>query len=117
MAAMKRFYEQCAEAGRCPIGPETCDYLDQLEQADPMLDWIEYTEHGYPGRDGWLYIEDCITMESARQLVVEGLANGEIAALVECFGGYLDVACTDCGCHRPITRVSCHGEQFCADCE
>jgi hypothetical protein len=32
--------------------------------------------------------EDCITIESARRLVAEGLANDEIAMFVECFGGY-----------------------------
>jgi hypothetical protein len=32
--------------------------------------------------------EDCITLESARRLVAEGLANDEIEFFVECFGDY-----------------------------
>jgi hypothetical protein len=31
MGAVKRFYEECAEAGRCPISRETFDYLDDVE--------------------------------------------------------------------------------------
>ena len=86
MGAMKRFYEECAEAGRCPIGPRTWDYLDDLESLIPTLDWIEYTEHDYTGHDGRRYVADCITMESARRLVAEGLANDEIIRFVEYWG-------------------------------
>jgi hypothetical protein len=32
--------------------------------------------------------QECITLESARRLVAEGLANDEIAFFVECFGDY-----------------------------
>jgi hypothetical protein len=88
MGATKRFYEDCATAGRCPIGQETWSYLDNLEQADTTLDWVGYTEHDYTGRDGRLYVADCIDMESARRLVDEGLANDEIKDFVECFGDY-----------------------------
>jgi hypothetical protein len=85
MGAMKRFYEECAEAGRCPVTRETFDYLDDVE-CQHGLDWIGYCEHDWIGHDGRLYVEDCITMESARRLVAEGLANGEIEFFVECFG-------------------------------
>jgi len=88
MAAMKRFYEECAAAGRCPISEKTWSYLDKLERADPTLDWIEYDEHEFVGHDGRLYLEDCITIRSARRLLAEGLANDEVEFLVECFGGH-----------------------------
>ena len=78
MGAVKQFYSECAEAGRCPVSRETLDYLDDVE-CRRQLDWIGYTEH-----DG----EECITMESARRLVAEGLANEEIAFFVECFGDF-----------------------------
>jgi hypothetical protein len=87
MGAVKRFYEDCAEAGRCPLSRETFDYLDDMECLLD-LDWIGYCEHDYVGRDGQLYVEDCITMESARRLVAEGIANPEIQNFVECFGDF-----------------------------
>ena len=90
MGAVKAFYEDCAEAGRCPVSRETLDYLDDVECAK-QLDWIGYCEHDYIGRDGREYIEECITMESARRLVAEGLANDEIKFFVECFGDYCPV--------------------------
>ena len=87
MGAVKRFYEDCATAGRCPISRETWDYLDGLEAADTTLDWIAYCEHDYVGRDGRLYVEDCITMESARRLIAEDMATAEIIAFIEYWGG------------------------------
>ena len=86
MGAMKRFYEECAEAGRCPISRETADYLDRLWWRD--LGWVAYCEHEYWATSGLLVSQDCITMESARRLVAEGLANDEITLFVECFGDY-----------------------------
>jgi hypothetical protein len=86
MGAVKRFYEDCAEAGKCPISREAWDYLDGLEAADTTLDWIAYCEHDYAGRDGRLYVEECIEMESARRLIAEGLAHPEIVNFMECFG-------------------------------
>lgn len=89
MSAMKRFYEDCAEAGRCPISERTWDYLDALEAADPAIDWIGYTEHDHRSPvTGLLVSHDCITMESARRLLAESLANAEIAAFVEVFGDF-----------------------------
>lgn len=87
MGAVKQFYSECAEAGRCPISVETGDYLDDIE-CQRGLDWIGYCEHDYEGRDGLAYSQECITMESARRLVAEGLANDEIAMFVECFGDF-----------------------------
>lgn len=87
MGAMKRFYEECAEAGRVPLSVETFDYLDDVECLHD-LDWIGYCEHEYTGRDGRQYTHDCITLESARRLMAEGLANDEITMFVECFGDY-----------------------------
>ena len=88
MGAVKRFYEECAEAGLCPVGPETLDYLDGLEVADTTLDWIAYCEHDYRAINGLLVSQECIRLHSARRLVAEGLANDEIAMFVECFGDY-----------------------------
>lgn len=92
MGAMKTFMHDCAEAGRCPISRETWDHLDRLEAADPALDWIGYCEHDYTDRNGRRGYEDCITMESARRLVAEGLANDEIVLFVEYFGDYCPAA-------------------------
>ena len=84
MGAMKRFYEDCAEAGRCPVSRETCDYLDDVE-CRHQLDWIGYCERDYRAVGGLLVTQDCITLGSARRLVAEGLANDEIKDFVECF--------------------------------
>jgi hypothetical protein len=87
MGAVKRFYEECATAGRCPISRQTWDYLDGLEAADTTLDWIGYTEHEHRSAvTGLLVSHDCITMDSARRLVAEGLANDEIKDFADCFG-------------------------------
>lgn len=87
MGAMKRFYEHCAEANRCPVSVETLDYLDDIECAH-QLDWIGYCEHDYRSQTtGLLVSHNCITLASARRLIAEGLANDEIKSFVECFGG------------------------------
>jgi len=89
MAAMKRFYEDCAVAGRCPISPRTFNYLDDLESIDATIDWIGYCEHDLFDASGRMIgYEDCITMESARRLVAIGLANAEIGSFVDNFGDY-----------------------------
>lgn len=86
MGAVKRFYEDCATAGRCPVSQKTLNYLDDVESI-LELDWIGYTEHDHRSAvTGLLVSHDCITMESARRLVAEGLANGEISAFVDTFG-------------------------------
>lgn len=87
MSATKRFFEECAEAGRCPLSVETFDHIDDVE-CQHGLDWIGYCEQEYVGHDGCEYSQECITMESARRLIAEGLANDEIKDFVECFGGY-----------------------------
>jgi hypothetical protein len=87
MGAVKQFYMDCAEAGRCPISRETFDYLDDLE-CSRQLDWIAYTEHDYTGHNGRPFTQDCITLESACRLVAEGLANDEIRGFVDCFGDF-----------------------------
>jgi len=81
---MKRFYEDCAEAGRVPLTVETFGYLDDIE-CQHGLDWIGYCEHDYRAVGGLLVSHDCITMDSARRLVAEGLANDEIIGFVGCF--------------------------------
>lgn len=85
MGAVKGFFIECAEAGRCPISKETADYLDDLE-CRLQLDWIGYCEHDYTGRDGRLHVADCITIESARRLSAERLADMEIEWFLEYFG-------------------------------
>lgn len=105
MGAVKAFYMDCAEAGRCPVTRETFDYLDDIESLR-QIDWIGYCEHGYTGRDGRRYVEECITMESARRLVAEGLANDEIEFFVECFGDCytkpLPIHCPRCAEERGV---------------
>jgi hypothetical protein len=86
MGAVKRFYEDCAEAGRCPVSRETLDYLDDVE-CERQLDWIGYCEHSFRSAvTGLLVTQECITLESARRLVADRLANDEIVGFVECFG-------------------------------
>ena len=87
MGAVKGFYMDCAEAGRCPVSRETLDYLDDVECAK-QLDWIGYTEHDYRAVNGLLVSQECISLESARRLVAEGLANDEIEFFVSCFGDF-----------------------------
>jgi hypothetical protein len=87
MGAMKQFFAECAEAGRCPVSRETLDYLDDVE-CQRQLDWIGYTEHDYRAVNGLLVSQECISLESARRLVAEGLANDEIKFFLECFGGF-----------------------------
>jgi len=87
MSATKRFYESCAEAGMCPVNPETWATLDRLEQADQSIDWIGYCEYDYHGFDRKLYVQDCITLESAKRLISLGLATDEIISFVEYWGG------------------------------
>ena len=85
MGAVKNFYHDCAEAGRCPLSPVAFDALDDAE-CRLGLDWIEYCEHEYTGRSGRLYVEECITVESARRLVAEGVEIAEVIAFLEYFG-------------------------------
>jgi len=88
MGAIKRFCEECAAAGRCPLTRETFDYLDDVE-CQRGLDWIGYCEHEVRNDRGRVVAwQDCVTLESARRLVAEGLANDEITTFVECFGDY-----------------------------
>jgi len=87
MGAMKQFFAECAEASRCPVSRETLDYLDDVE-CQHQLDWIGYTEHDYRAVNGLLVSQECISLESARRLVAEGLANDEIKFFLECFGGF-----------------------------
>jgi hypothetical protein len=87
MGAMKQFFAECAEAGRCPVSRETLNYLDDVE-CQNQLDWIGHTEHDYRAVNGLLVSQECISLESARRLVAEGLANDEIKFFLECFGGF-----------------------------
>lgn len=87
MGAVKAFYMDCAEAGRCPVSVETLDYLDDIE-CQRQLDWIGYCEHDCRSPvTGLLVSHDCITLESARRLIAEGLATDEITEFVGCWGG------------------------------
>lgn len=85
MGAFKNLCIEVAEAGKCLIGPETFGYLDDLE-CERGIDWIGYTEFDFTGRDGKTHSEECITIESARRLVAEGIANDEIKDFMEHFG-------------------------------
>lgn len=115
MGAVKAFYMDCAEAGRCPVSAETLEYLDDIESLNG-LDWIGYCEHEYTGRDGRQYTHDCITLESARRLIAARLANAEIGSFVDNFGDCYR-PCDGCGHAGPIALTSRHGERFCANCQ
>lgn len=99
MGAFKNLCIEVAEAGKCLIGIETLAYLDDIE-GQKGIDWIGYTEFDFTGRDGTLHTEECITIESARRLVAEGLANDEIKDFMEHFGGLAPATpghCPRCG--------------------
>lgn len=120
MGALKRFYEEVACAGMCPVSRETWDYLDNIECAR-KIDWIGYTEFDYQGHDGAWHSQECITMDSARRLVAEGLANTEIEFFVECFDGYepdRTIPCDSCGGRHRASALTLmrHGERFCGEC-
>lgn len=115
MGAVKNFYHDCAEAGRVPLSAEAFDELDDVE-CRLGLDWIEYCEHDYLGRDGRLHVEECITVESARRLVAEGVEIAEVIAFLE-YWGDCNRPCDGCGHAEPIALVSRHGERFCANCQ
>lgn len=120
MGAVKNFLAECAEAGCCPLSVEALARLDDLE-CQRGIDWIDYCEHDYEGRDGVSHSQECVTMETARRLLAEGLACGEIEFFVECFGDFdpsASVPCDSCGDrHRAgdLTLMR-HGERFCDDC-
>ena len=44
MSAFKSYLVECAEAGVCPLGRESFDYLDRLESERPDIDWIGYRD-------------------------------------------------------------------------
>jgi hypothetical protein len=119
MGAVKRFYEECAEAGRCPVSRETLEYLDDVE-CKHQLDWIGYCEHDYVGRDGRRHWQDCITMESARRLAAANMANDEIRSFIESFGeNCKDRQCWRCGvtAGRNYFVPNEKGENLCVWCE
>lgn len=86
MGAVKAFYHDCAEAGRVPLSAEAFGELDDAE-CRLGLDWIEYCEHDYRSPvTGLLVSHDCITVESARRLVAEGVEIAEVIAFLEYWG-------------------------------
>ena len=120
MGAFKNFCIEVAEAGRCLVNRETLDYLDDIE-CSKKIDWIGYCCHQHTGQLGLLVSAECITIESARRLVAEGLANDEISDFVEFFGDCAPECrsrCSDCGAavNAGFCRVSRHGERFCPNC-
>lgn len=120
MGSMKRFYEEVACAGMCPLSVQAMGRLDDLE-CQRQIDWIGYTEFGFRGHGGVWQSQECITLKSARRLVAEGLACTEIEFFVECFGDYVPdrtIPCDSCGDgHRAgdLTLMR-HGERFCEEC-
>jgi hypothetical protein len=85
MSAVKNFLSECAAAGCCPLSDDTLGYLDDIE-CERQIDWIGYCEHDYTGFDGGQYTHCCITIDSARRLAAEGLANVEIEGFLHTWG-------------------------------
>lgn len=111
MSGIKRFFEDAAEAGMCPVEQETWDYLEGLECAG-RIDFLIYE---YEGHDGTMHSCECISVQVALDLVNAGLANDEIKNFVECFGGFW--RCNDCGRHgRSHYFVDTGAEILCVDC-
>ena len=120
MGAYKNLCTEAAEAGKCLIGKESFGYLEALE-GERGIDWVGRTKYVFRGYDGTRHVEECISMNSAKRLVEEGLANDEIAFFVQCFGDFAppdSATCDDCGgwIAHGIGRESIHGERFCEDC-
>lgn len=115
MSGIKRFYEDAAEAGMCPIEQKTWDYLDDLECAGKIDFLIESIDYEFLGHDGTMHVAESISVEVALWLVNHKLANDEIKNFVECFGGFW--RCNDCGRHgRSHYFVDTGAEILCVDC-
>lgn len=97
MGAFKDYLITAAEAGVCPLGRESFDYLDRLEDDRPDIDWIGYRDEVIEVRGDQMLV-DGIDAHAAIRLHEAGLANDEIEMFAECFGHLLDdcKACSDC---------------------
>ena len=116
MSATASYFVECAEAGVCPLGRESFDYLDRLEDERPDIDWIAYRDEvvTFAGKQ---HLADGIDAIAAIRLVDVGLANEEIADFVEGFGCFVEGSheCQDCG-NATVWPANSHGERFCQDC-
>ena len=116
MSATASYFVECAEAGVCPLGRESFDYLDRLENERPDIDWIAYRDEvvTFAGKQ---HLADGIDATVAIRLVDAGLADEDITFFVVCFGGYVagSHACDDCG-NATMLAADKHGERFCPDC-
>ena len=116
MSAFKSYLVECAEAGVCPLGRESFDHLDRLEDERPDIDWIAYRDEviTFAGKQ---HLADGIDATVAIRLVDAGLADEDITFFVVCFGGYVagSHVCDDCG-NATMLAADKHGERFCPDC-
>lgn len=114
MSYMKNAMIECYEAGAVPVEIEEVRAWRAAGHVVPLV-WVPVD--CFDGRQRRM---PAVAVETAERLAGslddEQARAGLEAALEDC-RGYLGVACTGCGCHRPIALVTRHGERFCADCE
>jgi hypothetical protein len=105
---------ECYEAGTVPVEIEEVRAWRGAGHVVPLV-WVPVDCF-----DGAKRRMPAVTVETAERLAGsledEQTREGLAAALEDC-RGYMGVACSECGCHRPIALVTRHGERFCADCE
>ena len=114
MSYMKNAMIDCYEAGAVPVEIEE---VRAWRAAGHVVPLVCVPVACFDGRQRRM---PAVAAETAARLAGsledEQAREGLAAALEDC-RGYLGVACTGCGCHRPIALVTRHGERFCADCE
>ena len=114
MSYMKNAMIECYEANAVPVEIEEVRAWRAAGHVVPLV-WVAVD--CFDGRQRRM---PAVAVETAERLAGslddEQAREGLAAALEDC-RGYLGVACTGCGCHRPIALVTRHGERFCADCE
>lgn len=86
MSAVKQFYHNCADAGFIPLGNES---MQRLEDLNDQLDlyWIEYMTHPYLGFDDTEYHADGISIESGVTLHNMGVNIDEISDFLDLWCG------------------------------
>ena len=114
MSYMKNAMIEAWEAGAVPVEIEEVRAWRAAGHVVPLV-WVAVDCF-----DGAKRRMPAVAVETAERLagsLEDEQARGGLAAALEDCRGYLGVACTGCGCQRPIALVTRHGERFCADCE
>jgi len=79
----------------CPVSHSTIEHLETLESSH-AVDWIKYVEIPFLGYDKTVHYADGIALESAEQMIAEGMATEEIVAFVEDFSDFFDPSLSPC---------------------